>query len=369
MIKLLILFGVSLCLAYCSQNGILVFSITEKRKLDLPLVLMVILLTLFCGLRTHYNDTALYIAMYESAETLEEYLTSSAELTENPLFYSLQSFFRHSISPNANVFLLFVALFSIGSTLRFIRKYSDNFIFSVLLFFALGLYVSHLAAMKQCLAIAVLTYAVEALFNKKYVRYFLLLFIAMLFHTYAIFFIVLPLFTHKPWTIMTYITVGSVIFALLSFESVITSFLSAADSVGKYVSEEMVLDKGGINPFRLMVFAVPPLLAFVFQEYLDDFYDRPRNILMNMSILSFLILSLGLFNAANLFGRSAIYFELGTIVILPGILKEIFEKNTARFISVIASICYFGFFAYSIIGFDDEYRAIGLFDFVIDVLS
>lgn len=368
MIKLLILFGVSMCLAYCSQNKILVFPLTQKHKLDIPFILLVIILSLFCGLRTDYNDTYLYISSFNSCKTLKAYLDSSPSLTENPLFYAYQCFFRYSISSNANAFLLSIAFFSLASTLRFIRKYSENFVFSTLLFFSLGLYVFHLAAMKQCIAIAILTYAIDALVDKKYIKYFILVFIAILFHTYAIFFVILPIFTHKPWSIMTYVTISGVIVVLLSFQSFITSFLSAAESTGKNLSPETVIDNVGINPFRLMVFAVPPILSFVFQEYLSDFYDRKNNIIMNMSILSFLIMSLGIFSSANLFGRSAIYFELGSIIILPSIIKCIFEKKTSKFISVLASLGYIGFFAYSVIGFASEYKAIGLLEFLQDII-
>ena len=265
------------------------------------------------------------------------------------------------------LFLLSIALFSLGSTLRFIRKYTDDFVFSIFLFFALGPYVSHLSAMKQWLAIAILTYAIEALIKKRYLLYFILVFIAVLFHTYAIFFVILPLFVCKPWTFVTYLTIVAVIFALFFFESAITAFLSAADSAGKHVSEEVVLDGGGINLFRLAVYAVPVIISFAFIEHTPDLYDTPNSIFMNMSILSFFIMSLGIFHAANLFGRSAMYFVIGTVIILPSLIKEIFDKIATRFINLSAFICYLGFFWYSILEFDAQYRAIGFFKFIYEI--
>ncbi len=369
MLRLMILLAISLALAYCSQNGVLVFNITKKYKLDLPLILMILILAFACGLRTSFNDTEVYLATFKNAETLREFINTSPSWTEYPLFDGYMCFFRHNISANGNAYFVSIALFSLGLTIPFIKRHSDDFMFSIVIFFSLGLYVSHMAAMKQCMAIAVLTLAIEALMKKKILLYYIIVFVAVLFHTYAVFFFVLPFFTSKPWTLPTYLLIGATIFALIFFESAINTFLSAADSAGKYLSKEMVLDNGGINPLRLAVFSVPPLLSFAFQEQLENFYDRKKNILISMSILSFLIMSLGLFSAANLFGRSAIYFELGTIVVLPALIKEIFDRKTARFVSSVATICYLGFFAYSLIGFEAGFRTKTFIQFVLEIFN
>jgi len=367
MLKLMILLAVSMCLAYCSQHGILTVPITQKRKLDISLVVMVIMLSLVTGLRTQFNDTYLYIELYENAPSFSSFLNSKPDLMENPLFYGLQSFLRTYVSDNANLFFLLIALFTIGSILRFIKKHSDNFPFSILLFFSLGLYVSTMASMKQCLAMAILTYAVECLIKKKYILFYVIVFIAMMFHTYAIFYAILPIFQKKPWTITTYIAVVGTILVLFTFESTITNFLEIADEAGKTIDSQYIIDTEGINLFRLTVFAVPPLLSLVFQELLDNTYDRPKTILMNMSLLSFLIMALGLSGGANLFGRSAIYFETGTIVFMPTIIKNIFDEKSQTMGNVLVGGCYLAYFAYSVIGFSLGYRAVGLGEFILSL--
>lgn len=367
MLKLMILLAVSMCLAYCSQHGILTVPITQKRKLDISLVVMVIMLSLVTGLRTQFNDTSLYIASYENSPTLDVFLNTSAKLFDNPLFYSLQCIFRHHISANANVFLLAIAFFTIGSFLRFFKKHSDNFSFSILLFFSLGLYVSTMAAMKQCLAMAILTYGIDYLIKGKRLLYFMFLFLAILFHSYAVLFIILPLFFHKPWTITTYVTIVATVFVLLTFESTITAFLDVAEEAGKEIDVTYVIGTQSINLFRLAVFAVPPLLSFIFQELLNDEYNKNKQLMLNMSLLSFLIMSLGAISAANLFGRSAIYFELGTIIILPWIIKNIFNEESQTMGHIIVGMCYLAFFAYSILGFSAEYRSISISQFLTSI--
>ncbi len=364
MLKMLILLGVTMCLAYCSQHGILVVPLTKKHKLDIPLIAIIVALSLVTGLRTEFNDTGTYIASFKETVTLEKYIDSSPGLLDYPLFYGYQSFFRHYISDNPHLFLLSIAIFTNASFILFIRKHSDNFAFSILIFFALGLYVSTMAAMKQCLAMAVLCFAINKLIDKKYFTFYLLVFIAMLFHAYAIMFAVLPIFTQKPWTIITYVAIIAIVFVIFTFESTITSFLEFAGDAGKEIDEQYVIGTESINLFRLAVFSVPPILSFIFQELLNESYDRKKHVMMNMSIISFLIMCLGLMSAANLFGRSAIYFELGTIIILPWLVKEMFSEESQKTGHILVGSCYAAFFAYSVIGFSGGYRALSVIEFI-----
>ena len=364
MIRLMILLAVSMCLAYCSQHDILVVPVTKKFKIDIPLILMILILSCFAGLRTSYNDTDTYVEAFKIAPTISEYIDSSPEFFSNPLFYLMQSFFRHIIMNNYHLFFFTIALFTISCILWFIRKHSSNFPFGILIFFCIGMILVPMSAMKQGMAIAILLLGVNQLLKKRILLFYVFLTIAVLFHAYAILFVILPFFLGRPWTIFTYIAVGTVAFVLFSFESTITGFLSVAEEAGKNLTEEALFESQGINLFRLTVFAVPPLLLFIFQEILNPSYTKNRQLFANMSILSFLIMSMGIFSAANLFGRSAVYFEIGTILILPWIIEEIFNKESRATAYVFVGGCYLTYFAYMVKGFSHEYKAIDVVEFI-----
>lgn len=351
-------------LAYCSQCGSGYVKLTREKNIDVPLVVMIVWLSFFCGLRISFNDTGTYIVGFQNAPTAEEYLADGLNLFGNPLYYLFQSVFRHHISENVHLFLVLIAFFTITSFVCFIRRYADNFTFSILLFFTLGMYLSNFAAMKQCIAMAILMFAVEKLLDRKYVWFYVLVFIAMLMHTYAIMFAILPLFTNKPWTKITYITIAAVAFVLFTFEETITEFLEYADELGKDISETEVFETDSINLFRLAVFSVPPLMSFIFRNRLNPGMNRTMCLMMNMSILSFLVMCLGLNSAANLFGRSAIYFEMGTIIVLPWIIRELFEEHSAKMVTGVAAVCYLAFFMYDTRNFGSEYRAISFMEFL-----
>ncbi len=368
MIKLMLLLGACMILAYCSQNGILVVPLTQKRKLDIPYVLIIIVLSLFVGLRTNYNDTYLYIKTFQSAPSVSVYLENSFDLFDNPLFNLFQSFFRHHISDNFHLYFVIIALYTTWGFVRCMRKHSENFVFSIFLFFAIGMLTFSLAAMKQCLAMATLMFAIDFLIKGKPFRYILLVLFASLFHTFALVFIVLPLFVNKPWTITTFLAILGVVTILFTFRTSISAFMNISDSSGDLIDSDAVFNTVGINPFRLAVYSVPSILLILFQGVLNDEYTRTTSLFANMSIISFLIMSLGLISGANMFGRAAIYFNFGMITILPWIIKRIFDEKSFNVACMMTGVCYFAFFIYSILGFSAEYRSIGIGEFIYSLL-
>lgn len=369
MSEILPIFLISICLAYCSQKGFFVTQITENKKFDIPLTALIIMLSFFCGLRTDFNDTYLYVKLFKTAVPLSEYLETLPEWSDNPLFYGFQSYFRNDISENYHLYLLVISFFTVTSFVLFIKRHSTNFTLSIVIFFSIELFTDTMGMMKQCIAMAILTYALEALFKKKYLLYFIIVLFAILWHTYAIFFIILPFFQRKPWTLFTYVAIIVVIISLLSFESTLTMLQNAAEETGKNLAEEELLDNNGVNIFRLAVFAIPPLLSFIFQNQTSNNYNVEKSVLMNMSILSFLIMSMGIFTAANLFSRCATYFEIGSIVILPWLLENIFDKKSLKSVLLFVGICYMALFAFMTTGFDNSYASIGIGQFFIGLTN
>lgn len=365
---LLSLLAVSLLLTFLSERYRLRSPLENRKRrrlrVDLFFIAMVVILGFACGLRTGYNDTTAYINGFRNAPLPMEILRSRPNPLGNPLYYLFQSIFRHHISDNYHVFFVTVALFCTGSFLRFLKRYSENLTFSVLMFFCLGLYVFCFAATKQCIGMAILTYSVPLLLKKKWVGFYAVVLLAALFHTYALVFVILPLFLHKPWTVMTYITVAATVIVLFTFEETITSFLVRAEELGKNISETEVFDYNSINVFRVAVFSVPAVISLVFRRRLWPVMEPRHSLMINMSILSVLVMSLGLVSAANLFARCSFYFELGAMVSVPWMLNRLFGKRSVKYVSTLAAVCYIAFFLYDIRNFGANYTGIGVIEFL-----
>ena len=371
MFKLLTVFVLALVLAYISERNTkiaLAKGYRYKTWKDWAYVVLVIVLTLFAGLRTSYNDTWNYVTGFINSAEFSEWIASpkNFNLFKNPLFYGYQSLLK-SLTHNPYLLIFTTAMFSQICLIRFIKRYSDNFVFSIFIYFTLGTFVFSLAAIKQIVAMSILTLAFPFLEEKKWIRYLLFVFIAMLVHTYALAFIVIPLFRTRPWRVFTFVFIVVIVVVMMNFETTITAFMEQANDLGKTLTEFELFSDNTINIFRLGVYAVPPLISLIFQKWVLYDTSRMENILIHMSIISLAFMVMGTQAGANMFGRMGNYFELGMICYLPTMLKKTFDMRSYRLISVVASFCFMFFFIYANainIDFGTQYEAMSLFDFI-----
>lgn len=367
MIKISVLLAVCVTLAWLSEKK------TEEIRSegyrysiwnDNAYLVLVVILVLFSGLRTAYNDTWNYISSFRNAPGLAELLKDPDTLNpfKNPLFYFLRSFIK-DVTNNPQILIFSASAFTQICFLLFFKRYSKDFTFSVFIYFALGTFTVSLGALKQVMAMAILTLAFPHLERKHYVRYYALVFIAMLFHTYAVCFAILPLFSQKPWKAFTYVFVIAVAMLMMNFEEVIREFMEQANELGKTLEDYEIFHDHTVNLFRLAVYAVPPLISFIFQRRIFSNSTSTNHVLVHMSIISLAFMVMGTQSGANMFARMAHYFEIGTICCLPWMIKKPFDKRSQRLVTIISVVCFLGFFVYAngISGsFDADYRAINL---------
>ena len=100
--------------------------------------------------------------------------------------YQLLDYFILNFSNNYFWLLFLTAFFIVFSYLKLIKHYSLNYMFSVLLFITLGLYTFLFNGLRQALAMAIMTYSVKYLLEKKMIAYFVVCFFASAFHISAL---------------------------------------------------------------------------------------------------------------------------------------------------------------------------------------
>lgn len=367
--NLLIVFGLSVILAYASQyygyNYML--EAGEKKKVNIFIVAMVVLMILFVGLRTGYNDTGSYIMGFENSETIQEFLgdAENLNLLHNPLFYGIQAFFQTYVG-NYHIFFMFWAVIDITLLVRFLLTYTDgeDFAFTIFIFFALGTFVFGMAALKQISAMAILTLAIPYLLDKKYIPYVCIVCFAALIHTYAILFLIMIFFRSKPWDVRSLLLILATGAVLRTFNGTVMSLLSYADSIGKSVSAEEVFDGNRMSIFRVAVFAITPLAIFIFRKRLLPKMNTVEELFTNMGLISLMFMMLATQNGANMFGRIATYFELGITCTMPWTLRHLFEPRSCRILSMLCVVCFMFFFLYDNSAFDMSYRTITIMEFM-----
>ena len=316
-------------------------------RTDKYMLIAILWMTCFSFLRTNYNDTHAYINSFRNALSVSESaaLGVYTKWTDNPLSHLYQDFMR-GITDNYHVYFLFPALLQSIAVVKLIRHYSDDPALSLLIYFSLGTYMLFVAAFKQSMAMTILMLALPYVDQKKYLRFYIMVTIAMLFHFYAIIFIFVPLMRERPWKGNTWFLLGLVLVCLQNFEETLGSLIAQIEAMGESISEEEVFDGNSINLLRVLVYWVPAALALVFQRHL--FYESTPtdHLFANISIMAAMILTIGLAQGANLFARMAGYFELGIAVTLPWMLKKIFNRASAKMVSLVAAVLFFGYFVY-----------------------
>lgn len=338
------------------------------RKADIFTIIVIVWLTCFSFLRTSYNDTWNYIYAWNSSDGVKAFLGSGEllDLTSNPLS-NLWREISHDISNNYHIYFFLPALLSSFAAVKLFKRYSVDPAFSMLIFFSLGTYITYVAALKQCFAIFFLLLSIPYAIDRKYIRFYLLVFLAILFHTHAFMFAIVPLLFGKPWGKTSIGFLLAAFFAMATYDATLGAFMEYAQSIGALVAEIEVFDNNPINILRVIVYWVPALLALAFRKRLFSNSTRTENLFVNMSMVSAFILMIGLVQAANLFARMAAYFEIATAIALPWMIKRLFTKRSAQFITICAAVLYFGYFLYEFgvsKDFGNNYSAISLWQFV-----
>ncbi len=313
-------------------------------KLEVWSVALILIVVFVCGLRTKYNDTGTYIRGFLASPKLGELFGMEMTLGDCPGFVYLQAAVR-SVTDNAHVFIMLCAAICISPVLIFLKKYSANFFVSMFLYVAAGQFLFSLAAIKQAIAIAIAIWAIPLYLRKKYFAALLVMLAAALFHPYVLIYLALPLLTSKPWGINTLFIALIIGGVTVFFQPSLQMMLGFAESLGDDFSDESFAGVG-VNIFRVLVYAVTPILSLVFLDRVRQDENKHQHTFINVAILCFGIMFLALFGTANLIGRVALYLSFSLTLSLPYVFGRL-EKKSATALSGIAMILYFAYYLYA----------------------
>jgi hypothetical protein len=319
------------------------------------------------------KGTQTYITTFRNAETVAEGIANGTftDWTGNPWSMFYRSL-MHDLTENYHVYFFFPAFLSSFAVVKLCKRYSVNPAFSLLVFFSVGTYVMYVAALKQCLAMFFLLLALPYAIDRKYGRFYLLVLVAIMFHTHAFMFAIVPFLLEKPWGKVTWGLLGATLFAMVTYDATLGAFMDYAQSIGALVAEIEVFDDHQINILRVLVYWVPAILALAFRRRLFTRSTRTENLFVNMSLVSAFILTIGLVQGANLYARMAGYFEIATAIALPWMIKKLFTKQSAQIVTIIAGLLYFGYFMFEFAiakDFSADYSAITLWQFILSLFA
>lgn len=341
---------------------------------DIFMIITIFWLSSFSFLRTNYNDTVNYIYDFLNlTDPLDVFIAEDnlLDLGGCPLFCFYQTLVRE-YTDNYHVFFLFPALLSSIAVIKLIKQYSVSPAFSVLIFFSIGTYVMYIAAMKQSIAVSILLFALPYALDNKNLQYYLLVILAMLFHTHAFVFLIVPFFMEKPWSKTTWILLAIVLLAMMTYNITFGAFMNIALGLGVNIVDWEVFDGHSIHPLRVVLYWIPAIMALCFRDRLFHDSSRAENLFANLSIGAAFILTIGLVQGANLFARMAAYYEVAVCITMPWMIQKLFTKQSVKISTALAVILYFGYFLYEFgvsKSFSTEYTAITFREFISRLLG
>lgn len=274
---------------------------------------------LFAGLRSKYNDTTTYMYGFEliDANTIK----LSTLLKPYGGFEIYQQLIKRYISDNPQVFIFVSSIVTNILYLKFYTRHTYKYCGMILLY-AIGSFMFGMAGIKQAIAIAISLYAIENYLGKRYIRAVLLLFLAMTFHPYILCLICIPFLKNRLWDRKTIIIIAVCIIAFMNMERVFELF----NIIGLDYSNE-IFDNYTINPIRVLVEFVPVAISLIYRNKLNENGNEILILGMNMRIISFIFIAMGLFVNPIYFGRMSTYFTSLSAIAIPEMLSISWEEN------------------------------------------
>lgn len=279
------------------------------------------LLVLFAGLRDQSvgTDTSNYVRIFQHDRVVNENIFETSGSMEIGYLFLQRT--ARLFSDEYWVLLTLIAALVVYFYLSTILKLSGNYFISIMVFISLGTYMFFFNGARQGIAAAIFSFAIIAVVERDYKKYYLWTFIAVLFHnsvliTLPFYFLLKQKYSFKNLLIL----IGSLAVIVFLFYNLL-SFLPEQ----MYDRYSVYEDRGKKGGLFLTIFYIIMLSFFIFMRTLISKNQRNiYDVYLNMTIIFTLIfVAVSVFSQdVNLF-RLALYFSLGSILIWPMIFKAI----------------------------------------------
>ncbi len=280
-------------------------------------ILVVAVLVFVSGNR--YYVGADFGAYYSQYEIFAERLVDSIKEYDEPGFKFI-CWIVVLLNGDGHDVIMLTSLITLGLYLITLYKNTDRQITASLLFIFLGCWHVSFNAVRQCLAAAILFTGISALRNKKFLKYFIIVFIASLFHKTAIVLLIIYFVVNRKISAKNvFLLIVISVLILFSFDTVFefTSFL-----LEDAHSEELTYSTASVNTLRILVACAPPVYIGLFNWKKE--YNERETFAMNLLLLN-AVFMLSTSNSTY-FARLGIYSAPFVAVSLPEMLRVIDGK-------------------------------------------
>ena len=325
----------------------------EKRRWQpWAAVLAALPFVLWAGCRGNIGDTYVYREAFKSMPShVSEWGTYLSDITKDKGFSVFGLMIKSVVGNHPVIYFLVLALIQMICLVAVFRKFSSNYWFSLFIFIASTDYISWMYnGIRQFLAVTVIFAATALIVNKKFIPAVLVILFASTFHQSALLMLpVIFIIQGKAFNKMTLICIALAVLALL-FADQFTDILETLMEDTQYssaVSDWESWDDDGMNPIRVLVYAVPTILAILGIRIIREEDDPVINMCVNAGIITTALSIIAMGTSGIFMGRLPIYTSLySSCILLPWELDHIFTERSEKIVKVLAVVLYCAFFYY-----------------------
>lgn len=333
---------------YNIQNGI-------QKKIPIAYAIIVFGYYIFwIGMRKYVADTSLYIITFNAIPNDFPSAWSAIDWEgKAPGFEIFNVLFKCFVSDNYTWWLMTIAVVCGVCVMVTLRRYSCDFFFSAFLFIAYLNFYWMMNGMRQFICVAVLFLCCDWIKNGKFIRFFITVLILSTIHTTVL--LMIPIYfvvRCKPWSKKIGLFVIAIILVCVFAEPFFAGLENVLSGTVYAGSTAQFAEDDGVNPLRVLFYAMPVIVAFVKRQELEKYYEKIPiiSLCVNMSLITTALYLVGMFTSGILVGRMPIYAEMYNLILLPYLIRIGFNKQEQIIIKPILIAVFVLFFYFMMNG-------------------
>ena len=274
------------------------------------------------------GDTSVYLYAYENSDASWASIAQTINQHESGFGFIV---FRDTIKiltrGDLTAFRVLLALCQILPVILVFRKYSVSYMVSAYLFVASGCHIGWMMnGIRQFLAASIAFAGTGFIVKKRLIPAIILILIAATVHTSAL--VMLPvvfIVQGKAWNKKTLLYIVAAVVAMFVFSrraELMDVLLQGTEYEGAVQTWQSLGDNGA-HPVRVLVNAIPVVLAFYARNSIDKKNDPVLNICVNMAIINLGIYLIAMVTSGIIIGRLPLYVLLYTYILLPYLVYKV----------------------------------------------
>lgn len=299
---------------------------------------------------TERFDTVLYMAVYRDLSVTIDGLKMALTNTNEKGWVLFQWIIKRLFGDNVRIFRVILVSFHSIPVLFFFRKYSKYFLTSLYLFLACSCHLAWMMnGLRQYLAVSIIICTVPLILKRKYLPTFIIILLASTIHLSALMMIPIVFIAQgKPWNKKTLLFMAVAVVATYLFSKnteLLDSMLVNTTYAGS-IDYSRTLGDDGVNPIRVLVYTVPPLIAFIGRRKIEEDNDPLINMAVNMSLVTAGLYLIAMVTSGIMIGRLPIYTSLFDFILLPYAVKRCFSEQDSRLINALMIVLFFAYYLF-----------------------